>query len=197
MSEQQIPAVGFEEDFELQAFKQELSDGVTDGLTDIRPLPRVSITAFCETPQTQLVLDAISNDRRLARVHLKSVSGGIKSAIEFFSDTPTPNLILMEANQSYDELVSDLDRLAEVCDVGTKVVLIGHVNDVQMYRDLVRRGVSEYIVAPVGQIELIQALSDLFANPGAEPLGKPKVASGRPPWRTISAGRSVRATSRM
>ncbi|WP_119307205.1 AAA family ATPase [Cohaesibacter haloalkalitolerans] len=172
MSEQQIPAVGFEEDLELQAFKQELSDGLTDGLTDIRPLPRVSITAFCETPQIQLVLDAIGNDRRLARVHLKSVSGGIKSAIEFFSDTPTPNLILMEANQSYDELVSDLDRLAEVCDVGTKVVLIGHVNDVQMYRDLVRRGVSEYIVAPVGQIELIQALSDLFANPGAEPLGK-------------------------
>ena len=81
--------------------------------------------------------------------HLKSVSGGVQSAIEFFSDTPTPNLLLLEANQSYEMLIEDLDRLAEVCDVGTKVVLIGHINDVQMYRDLVRRGVSEYIVAPV------------------------------------------------
>ncbi|WP_320143550.1 AAA family ATPase [uncultured Cohaesibacter sp.] len=172
MSEQTIPAMGFENDPELQAFQQELSGPGTDEATDIRPLPRVSISAFCETPQIQDTVEAISSDRRLSRVHMKSVSGGVQSAIEFFSDTPTPNLILLEANQSYETLISDLDRLAEVCDVGTKVALIGHINDVQMYRDLVRRGVSEYIVAPVGQIELIQALSDLFVNPDAEPLGK-------------------------
>nr|WP_321462286.1 AAA family ATPase [uncultured Cohaesibacter sp.] len=172
MSEQTIPTMGFEEDPELQAFQQELS-GVAGGEPiDVRPLPRVSITAFCETPQIQATIDAIGKDRRMARVHLKSVSGGIQSAIEFFSDTPTPNLILLEANLSYDELIAALDRLAEVCDVGTKVVLVGHVNDVQMYRDLVRRGVSEYIVAPVGQVELIQALSDLFVSPDSEPLGR-------------------------
>ena len=39
--------------------------------------------------------------------------------------------------------------LAEVCDPGTKVVVIGHVNDVPLYRELIRRGVSEYLVAPV------------------------------------------------
>ena len=172
MSDQTLPAMGFEDDPELQAFQQELSASGNGEAIDVRPLPRVSISAFCETPQIQATIDAISKDRRLSRVHMKSVSGDVRSATEFFSDTPTPNLLLMEANQSYDELISDLDRLAEVCDVGTKVVLIGHVNDVQMYRDLVRRGVSEYIVAPVGALELIQALSDLFVNPEAEPLGK-------------------------
>nr|WP_321454532.1 AAA family ATPase [uncultured Cohaesibacter sp.] len=172
MSDLAHPSVGFEDEKELQAFQQELSEAGSNELIDVRPLPRVSISAFCESPQIQSTIDAISKDRRMARVHFKSVSGGIQSAIEFFADTPTPNLVLLEAGQSYEELIVDLDRLAEVCDVGTKVVLIGHINDVQMYRDLVRRGVSEYIVAPVGQIELIQALSDLFVNPGAEPLGK-------------------------
>ena len=172
MSEQPMHNPGLDLDTDLEAFEQELSEVDNGLLADIRPLPRVSIHAFCETPQVQATIEAVKTDRRMARVHLKSVSGGIRSAMEFFSEAPTPNLILLEANQSYDDLINDLDQLAEVCDVGTKVVLIGHINDVQIYRDLVRRGVSEYIVAPVGQIELIQALSDLFANPETEPLGK-------------------------
>ncbi|PLW76021.1 CtpF protein [Cohaesibacter celericrescens] len=128
--------------------------------------------AFCESPQILSTIEAVAADRRMARVHVKAVSGGIQAATEFFSEAPTPNLVLLEANQDYEELVQDLDRLAEVCDVGTKVILIGHINDIQMYRDLTRRGVSEYIVAPVGQIELIQALSDLFTSPANDPLGK-------------------------
>ena len=172
MSEHPLPDTGFELDSDLQAFEQEFASAGVDELAEIRPLPRVSIHAFCESPQILQTVEAVAADRRMARVHLKAVMGGIQSAAEFFAEAPTPNLILLEANQDYEQLVDDLDQLADVCDVGTKVVLIGHVNDVQMYRDLVRRGVSEYIVAPVGQIELIKSLSDLFANPEAEPLGK-------------------------
>lgn len=172
MSEQPLPDTGFGPDTDLEAFEQEFASAGVDELVEIRPLPRVSIHAFCESPQILQTIEAVATDRRMARVHLKAVMGGIQSATEFFMEAPTPNLILLEANQSYEQLVDDLDQLAEVCDVGTKVVLIGHVNDVQMYRDLVRRGVSEYIVAPVGQIELIKSLSDLFASPEAEPLGK-------------------------
>ncbi|WP_316858831.1 AAA family ATPase [uncultured Cohaesibacter sp.] len=172
MSEQPIPTAGFGENEDLHAFEQEFSEVDNSRLLDIRPLPRVSISAFCVSPNIQATVEAIGHDRRLSRVHMKSVSGGIGSAIEFFTDTPTPNLILLEVGDDYEQLIRDLDRLAEVCDVGTKVVLIGHINDVQMYRDLVRRGVSEYIVAPVGQIELIQALSDLFMSPETDPLGK-------------------------
>ena len=172
MSEQRAPDSSFELENDLAAFEQEFASAGAEELAEIRPLPRVSIHAFCDTEQIYETIEAIASDRRMARVHLKAVMGGIRSATEFFSEAATPNLILLEANESYEQLVDDLDKLAEVCDVGTKVVLIGHINDVQMYRDLVRRGVSEYIVAPVGQIELIKSLSDLFGSPEAEPLGK-------------------------
>ena len=36
--------------------------------------------------------------------------------------------------------MGELERLAEVCDEGTNVVVIGHQNDVQLYRDLISRG---------------------------------------------------------
>ena len=177
MSEHPLPDTGFAPgadlpDTDLEAFEQEFASTGVDELADIRPLPRVSMHAFCETPQILKIIEAVAADRRMGRVHMKAVMGGIRSATEFFSEAPTPNLILLEANQSYEQLIGELDHLAEVCDMGTKVVLIGHINDVQMYRDLVRRGVSEYIVAPVGQSELIKSLSDLFASPEAEPLGK-------------------------
>lgn len=172
MSEQTMSDPGYEPDSDLQAFQQELAETSDEALAEIRPLPRISMHAFCVSPEIMSTIEAVQTDRRMARVHFKSVSGGIRSATEFFTDAPTPNLILLEANQRYDQLVQELDQLANVCDVGTKVVLIGHINDVQMYRDLVRRGVSEYIVAPVGHTEVIRALSDLYANPDTEPLGK-------------------------
>ena len=43
-----------------------------------------------------------------------------------------------------------LDGLAEFCDSGTRVIVIGRHNDVVLYRELVRRGVSDYLISPVG-----------------------------------------------
>ena len=71
-----------------------------------------------------------------------------------------------------DESQAGLDGLAEVCDAGTKVIVIGHVNDVDLYRDLVRRGVSEYIVAPVETLEIIRSIGELFIDRAAAPLGR-------------------------
>lgn len=172
MSDQLLPNTGFEPDQDLQAFEEEFAGAKADELADVRPLPRISMHAFCETPQILQTIEAAASDRRLNRVHVRVVSGGIAAATDFFSEAPTPNLIIIEASADYNQLISDLDQLAEVCDMGTKVVLIGHVNDVHMYRDLIRRGISEYIVAPVGKNDFIQALSDLFNDPQTDPLGK-------------------------
>jgi pilus assembly protein CpaE len=64
-----------------------------------------------------------------------------------------------------------LDRLAECCDPGTKVVIIGHVNDVVLYRELLKRGVSEYLVAPITAAQLMESLSNLYNDPEADPVG--------------------------
>jgi len=68
-------------------------------------------------------------------------------------------------------MLAELDKLAESCDAGTKVVVIGHLNDVLLYRELMKRGVSEYLIAPIGAMQFIEALSGLYNNPDTDPVG--------------------------
>ncbi len=70
-----------------------------------------------------------------------------------------------------EHILAELDRLAESCDPGTKVVVIGHVNDVVLYRELLKRGVSEYLVAPIAPLQLMESISNLYNNPDTEPVG--------------------------
>jgi pilus assembly protein CpaE len=98
--------------------------------------------------------------------------GGLPAAIEAYRTAPTPNVIVIESGVSQEELISNLEGLAEFCDAGTKVVVIGKLNDILLYRDLMARGISEYLVAPFGVLDFIKTISGLYTNAGAEPLGK-------------------------
>ena len=138
----------------------------------IVPLPRISLQAFCETPELAATLQTAAADRRMNKVHVKVQMGGAPAAVEAYSEASTPNVIAIESVGSRDTLLDSLDRLAGVCDPGTKVVIIGHVNDVLLYRELMRRGVSEYLIAPVEHLAFIQSISELFHGEHAEPIGR-------------------------
>ncbi|ACL57780.1 AAA family ATPase [Methylobacterium nodulans] len=138
----------------------------------IAPVPRITIQAFCETQDVAAVIESAAEDRRMQKAHLKVQMGGAAAATEAFRSAPTPNVLLIEMHGGRTNPLAQLDSLAEVCDAGTKVVVIGHVNDVLLYRDFIRRGVSEYLIAPIDPVTVIAAISDLFAEPGAEPLGR-------------------------
>jgi pilus assembly protein CpaE len=43
---------------------------------------------------------------------------------------------------------------------------------VLLYRELLRRGVSEYIVAPVNVLQVIESVSAIYTNPGTRPVGQ-------------------------
>jgi pilus assembly protein CpaE len=137
-----------------------------------RPVPRISIHAFCEFPDSGAALQRAGADRRLAKAHLTVQLGGIAAAIEFYHGQVTPNLLIVETRLSGQAALDELDRLAEVCDPATKVVVIGRVNDVELYRDLMRRGASEYLVAPVSPLQVIEVISGLYLDPAAKPVGK-------------------------
>jgi pilus assembly protein CpaE len=59
-----------------------------------------------------------------------------------------------------------------VCDPATKVIIVGRVNDVELYRELMRRGVSEYLVAPLNPLHFIEVVSGLYLSPEAAPIGR-------------------------
>jgi len=137
----------------------------------IAPAPRVSIQAFCEHPATAEIIQIAAEDRRLAKAHVSVHMGGVEAAVAHYQQNPTPNLIIIESSLPRDHILAELDRLAENCDPGTKVLIIGHANDVMLYRELLKRGVSEYLVEPVVPLQLMEAISNLYNNPETEPVG--------------------------
>jgi pilus assembly protein CpaE len=132
----------------------------------VAPLPYAAIQVFSESSHVVSVVKEASEDRRMAKVNLRVQAGGAAAAVEAYRNAPTPNVIVIETiSDSYVLL-----ELAGCCDEGTRVVVIGHVNDVPLYRELIRRGVSEYLVAPIEPLGFIQALSNVFFT--SAPIGR-------------------------
>ncbi|MHB8884881.1 MAG: AAA family ATPase [Methylovirgula sp.] len=144
----------------------------------IAPVPRISLQAFCETPEVaQTVRDAIT-DRRMERAHVKVHMGGAAAAIEAYRTAATPNVIFLETAATRDDLIIYLETLAEFCDAGTKVVIAGRTNDIVLYRELMARGVSEYFVAPFSVLDFVRTISHLYTGSGAGPVGKVIACTG-------------------
>ncbi|OWW04921.1 CtpF protein [Rhizobium sp. R72] len=141
-------------------------------LENMRPLPRISVHAFCESEELQRVMERCSHDRRMSKVGLRITSGGIAAAANMFTTAPTPNLIILETKAGAASLLSELAPLAAVCDPSTKVIIVGYYNDIPLYRELVRNGISEYMVQPVAMPDIMAAMATIFVDPDAEPLGR-------------------------
>ena len=137
-----------------------------------RPVPRISIHAFCESPDTGAVIQRAGQDRRLAKAHLTVHMGGVFGAVEYFSDSSTPNVVMVETREHGPSILRELEKLAHVCDPGTKVIVIGGTNDIVLYREMIRQGVNEYLVAPLNPLQVIEAIATLYHSPAAAPIGK-------------------------
>src|SRR5437660_8075318 len=91
--------------------------------------------------------------------------GGLAGAIRYLGAERSPESIIVDISGA-EMPASQIHDLAELCEPGVMVIAIGDKNDIALYRDLVRAGVSEYIVKPVTAQLLTKALS------GASTLGK-------------------------
>ncbi len=144
----------------------------------IAPVPRISIQAFCETQEVAQIVGKAVSDRRMEKAHVKVHMGGIAAALEAYRSAPTPNIIVLETSADRQELIAGLESLAEFCDAGTKVMVTGRINDIVLYRELMARGISDYLVAPFDVLDFIRTISNLYAQADAEPLGKVIAVTG-------------------
>ncbi len=135
-------------------------------------VPRINIQIFCDSEQTAEMARLAAADRRMQRAYTSVHAGGIMGAFHAFQSQPTPNLLIVESRNTRDTILSELALLAEVCQQDTKVVVIGHVNDVLLYRELAQQGVSEYLVAPLKQLQFIESIAALYQDPKSGPLGR-------------------------
>ncbi len=155
-----------------QAAREDFSPAAAVREEHIAPAPRVSVQAFCENVDTAAAIQAAGEDRRMGKAHLRIQMGGLTAAIEAYQSSPTPNVIILESENRSEDILGALDQLANYCDAGTRVVVIGSMNDVTLYRELVRRGVSDYLISPVGTLEIVRAVCGLFSAPDAKPVGR-------------------------
>lgn len=132
----------------------------------------ISVAAYTETSETAAILQKCRESRHMADVRFVHSDGGVQAAIRAYREAQSPHVLIVETALSNAALMTILDQLAEVCESETRLILIGQANDVQLYRELVRRGVSEYLPAPVTVRQVIRAISDIEELPGGLAKGR-------------------------
>jgi pilus assembly protein CpaE len=78
----------------------------------------------------------------------------------------SPRYLIIDIGDRSADVLPEIDSLAEHCEEGTRVVVIGSVNDVNFYRELRTRGVIEYFTRPAKVPEIRAAL--YFENTGTK-----------------------------
>ncbi len=143
-----------------------------NGAGPVKASPRPVIHAFCEDQGTAALIAAASLDRRLVQAHVSAQMGGVHAACTAYASLSTPDMIVVESLLDPPAMLADLERLADVCDAGTKVIVIGHVNDVLLYRELLRRHISDYLVVPLFASQLAECVADAISGEDTAPLGR-------------------------
>ncbi|HTH61599.1 MAG TPA: AAA family ATPase [Paraburkholderia sp.] len=143
--------------------------GVTDTLSRIRggaaAAQAADFVAFASDAQTEDTVRRFVHERMIA--HAFVATGTIDDAIERLKGMERPpSKLLIDVSGSVMPL-SDLERLAQVCEPSISVVAIGERNDVGLFRNLLRIGVQDYLVKPLTP-ELLQRTFETTAS--AEPL---------------------------
>ena len=140
--------------------------------THVALVPRINIGIFSDNPQSAGILQVAAGDRRMARAHVSLQTGGVPGATQYYGQEPTPNLVIVESHGDRAQIMAELGNFSEVCGPGTKVIVLGHVNDIVLYRELMKNHVSDYIVAPFTSLQIIEAISGIYTDPKATPLGR-------------------------
>lgn len=136
-------------------------------------LPHVTIHCFPADTAGAGAFERFAADRRLARATVEVVPGGIDVAVNRYGRVGTPNLLVIESTTDADTLLFELDRLAEVCEPTTQVVVIGRVNDIGLYRALKDRQVADYLLSPFDPLALVAVAMRLFTGEDAgTPIGR-------------------------
>ncbi len=81
----------------------------------------------------------------------------LDDAIDGLANIRTPKVLLVDLGHAPDIMV-EAERLAQVCDPEARVILLGEVNDLHVYRDLIAAGVADYVIKPFDAMALGSAI---------------------------------------
>jgi pilus assembly protein CpaE len=135
-------------------------------------LLRTSIGAFVIAQETTDAVEALREDRLFLRSEIRVEQGGVDAAVTFLSQYETPAVLIVETEARGEALFAQLEQLAGVCAPNTRVILIGRENDINLFRNLVREGISDYLVGPAQPEQLKTSFEDVFKDGGTASDGR-------------------------
>lgn len=112
-------------------------------------LPGARVALFTKDGESKAAFLALQKDWRFARVELQAHDGDINDAIGAYQKTASPDLVLVQTDTIDDGFTGSLETLAGSCAEGTAAIVVGPVNDVNLYRRMIGMGVSDYLVRPL------------------------------------------------
>ena len=123
--------------------------------TDLNSNDREAFGAYLSDEETASVLTPIVHGLGWSGANIHQ--GGIANAVRSLGIMSSPEFLIVDMSESVD-MLGDLNALAEVCEPGTVVLALGIINDVGIYRDLISSGIHDYLVKPVSQEVLREAV---------------------------------------
>lgn len=130
-------------------------------------LPTASVDLFIKDKETLEAARSLVDDWRFARVTISVVEGNVDTAIQSYQEAKSPALVIIETETTDDSFIEHLGTLSSHCSQGTNAIVIGPVNDVNLYRNLTSMGVGDYLVKPVQ----LETLSEVIAGALIDKLG--------------------------
>ncbi len=126
-------------------------------------IPRITVEAWAQSESVTSAVRTAYDSRHMIRAKSKELSeGSPEDAIQYYTDRATPDLLVIEINFDEAGTRAYLESLKDRCSEKTQVVLIGRINDVRFYKDMIDEGVSEYILAPVDGMRLVDVIGKIY-----------------------------------
>ncbi|MDQ2105958.1 hypothetical protein, partial [Azospirillum isscasi] len=94
-------------------------------------------------------------------------TGDIRSAARDLERQRSPDLLLVDLSGVADPLAA-MEALAGVCDPSVRVIAVGDSNDIGLYRNLRRIGVTDYLFKPLSRDLLEGALRPAGSGAAAD-----------------------------
>jgi len=111
--------------------------------------------AFVNDPETHGIINIVCGPRFPG---LQIVNGGTREVVDYLAAGAPPKLLIVDVSDSAKPMSAMLPIIAAFAE-DTKVIAIGAVNDINLYREMTEAGISDYLVKPVGDRALDGAIN--------------------------------------
>lgn len=140
-----------------------------------RPIPpALQVEVFVEYPQTRLAIRRAQRNSAFSRMRWRFREGGLAGAINDYKAERSPDLLIIESDEEGRRVIGLLEELARECREETKVLFIGGgaEHEVELFRKVLKLGVSDFLPAPVDTAKIIGSIIDTYNDESDVKLGR-------------------------